>query len=414
MDQQDNVLKRLDVEYGVSISPIEFIETDNNYKKISNDDFAKINSAFQYVPSLLKSMYEANHYSDAYKVVYNKGLGVLQKSAKDPNLFRANVVTPGTNNEITGQALLKELNPSFITLSNIVLSTFTIASIATNQYFLARIDKKLESIEKKVNEIHRFLETEKENELISHGDFLYKLRDKLPYILHNETYTQSTLTNVQKIRTKSRAHFKSYYDQIKNIKSSFNQNDNFKETTEKLNKLRNYLPKYWYSAYLYEVAYCLEVYFSQMTDSAFLQKVRLDMEEIVKMYQDGYDLIRHSINEYIDEVKAFKPTEIPTFFMKGAGKLISKLSVGRPVIRLGLRGIGLLLDKGADQLYINKKMKKETMKEELIYELESEIQPYADLKPLQFQTDAIKQLDYAYNKHLELIITNNDAYLKID
>ncbi|MCD8508698.1 MAG: hypothetical protein LRY73_01535, partial [Bacillus sp. (in: Bacteria)] len=111
--------------------------------------FQKINACFQNVPFVLKNINDANYYSGTYKVVYDKGLGVLQRSAKNPTLFRANVVTPGTNNDITGQALLEELNVSEIMTSNIAIASFTIASIATNQYFLARIDSKLESVEKK-------------------------------------------------------------------------------------------------------------------------------------------------------------------------------------------------------------------------------------------------------------------------
>ena len=82
------------------------------------------------------------------------------------------------------------------------------------------------------------------------------------------------------------------------------------------------MPKYWYSVYLYELAYYLEVYLSNITDSAFLQKVILEMEKIINMYREGYDVIRGEFNKYIDEVKALKANDVPAKVMKNVGKAL--------------------------------------------------------------------------------------------
>lgn len=407
MDNKDNLLKVLDDKYGVSIAPVEDSEEYDSYIKISDDDFAKINACFQNVPFVLKSINDANYYSGTYKVVYDKGLGVLQRSAKDPTLFRANVVAPGTNNDITGQALLQELNQSEImTLSNITSASFTVASIATNQYFLARIDNKLESVEKKVNEIQRYLEIDKESQLWADGEFLKEVRDNAQYILNNETYSQATLINVQSIRRTALANIKLYYEQLQNLKSTLNQNDNIKETTEKLNKYEGYLPKYWYSVYLYEMAYYLEVYLSDITDSSFLKKVISEMEKIINMYQEGYDVIKGLINKYIDEVKALKANDAAKV-MKNLGEIVNS-----PVSSPFLKSFGILLNINADGLEKHEKTKKSAKKQEIIDKLELVIKPYSDLEPLKFQIEAINNIDTAYNKRLELIVTSNEAYIK--
>ena len=409
MDNKDNLLKVLDDKYGVSIAPVEDSEKYDSYRKISDDDFAKINACFQNVPFVLKSINDANYYSGTYKVVYDKGLGVLQRSAKDPTLFRANVVAPGTNNDITGQALLHELNPSEImTLSNIAKASFTAATIATNQYFLARIDNKLESVEKKVNEIQTFLENDKESQLWADGEFLKEVRDNAPYILNNEAYSQATLINVQSIRRTALANIKLYYEQLQNLKSTLNQNDNSKETTEKLNKYKGYLPKYWYSVYLYELAYYLEVYLSNITDSSFLQNVVWEMKKIVNMYQEGYEVIRGLIYKYIDEAKEFKANDLPTKAMKNVGSEI----VNSPESNLIFKVVGILIGKGADGIEKREKTRKNAKKQEKIDDLELAIKPYADLEPLKFQIEAINNINTAYNKRLELIVTSNEAYIK--
>jgi hypothetical protein len=411
MDNKDNLLNVLDDKYGISITPVEDTEKFDSYKKISNDDFAKINACFQNVPFILKSINDANFYSGTYKVVYDKGLGVLQRSAKDPTLFRANVVAPGTNNNITGQALLQELNPSEITtLNNIAMASFTVASIATNQYFLARIDNKLESVEKKVNEIQRFLEIDKESQLWADGDFLKEVRDNAQYILINETYSQATIINVQSIRRAALANIKLFYELLLDLKSTLNQTqtDNSKKVKEKIDKYKGHLPKYWYSVYLYEMAYYLEVYLSNITDSSFLQKVISEMEKIVNMYQEGYDVIKGAIHKYIDEVKALKANDGPTKLIKSVGEEF----VNSPASNTPLKVAGIILNSSANGLEKLEKTIKNAKKKEIIDELESAIKPYSDLKPLKFQIEAINNIDIAYNKRLELIVTSNQAYIK--
>ncbi|MEK3980627.1 hypothetical protein MKY37_16495 [Psychrobacillus sp. FSL K6-2836] len=408
MENTDSLLKVLDDKLGISITPVEDNQKYDRYNKINNDDFAKINACFQNVPFFLKSVNDANYYSGTYKVVYDKGLGVLQRSAKDPTLFRGNIVAPGKNNDITGQALLQELNKSdFMTLSNIVTATFTVASIATSQYFLARIDNRLESIEKKVIEIQRYLEIDKESQLWADGEFLKEVRDNAQYILNNETYSQATLINVQSIRRTALANIKLYYEQLQNLKSTLNQNDNSKETTEKLNKYKNYLPKYWYSIYLYQTAYYLEINLSNITDSSFLHKVISEMKKNVNMYQEAYDVIKGLINKYINEVKALKANDVPAKVMKNVGEIVNS-----PVSSPLFKGVGFLLDIGADGLEKHEKTKKKAKKQEIIDELELVIKPYSDLEPLKFQIELINNIDTAYNKRLELIVTSNEAYIK--
>jgi hypothetical protein len=401
MDNKDNLLKVLDDKYGISIAPVEDSEEYDSYKKISDDDFAKINACFQNVP--LKSINDGNYYSGTYKVVYDKGLGVLQRSAKDPTLFRANIVAPGTNNEITGQALLQELNPSEI-ISNI----FNVTSIATNQYFLARIDNKLESVEKIANKIQSWLEIDKGSQLWADGEYLKEVLDT-QYISNNESLRQATLVNVQSRRIAALSNIKLYYEQLQNLNLKSTK-DNFKELTVKLNEFVNYLSKFWYSVYLYELAYYLEVYLSNNTESSFLQKVISEMEKIVNMYQEEYDIFRGLIYKYIDEANALKVNERTKKYVKNTAGVI----INSPESNLILKGIGFVGGMGAAVLINQIKTKKNAMKQEIIDKLESDIKPFSDLEPLKYQIEAINNIDTAYNKRLELIVTSNEAYIKCD
>lgn len=414
MSESKNEIILLDEELGLSIVPIEQDESFKRYTKVSKDDFAKLNACFRDVPYMLKELNDARFYSGTFKVIYDKGLGVLQKSAKDPNFYRANIVKPGTNNDITGQALLQEIKPNEIMkASNLIMSAFSVAAIATNQYYLARIDSKLDAIEKKVDEIQRFLEIDKESQLWADGEFLKETRNNIQFIIEDDIYRQATLTSVQSIRRTSLANIKLYYEQLIELKELLDLKDNDKETNANLNKYKGYLPRFWYSVYLYEVSYCLETYLSKIIDEKFLQQVIIEMEKIINMFNEGYRVISNEINQYINAVKALKANEVPAKMMKGVAKAL-EISPIFPVGLLtivGVRGLGVALEHGGDYLEKYEKSKKKVKKQEVVEGLEMIIKPYSDLEPLNFQVEAVQNMNNIYNKKLEVIITEDSAYL---
>lgn len=414
MDINNEKLIILNEELGVSLAPVEQDESFKGYTKLDADDFAKINAYFRDVPYMLKNLNNAHFYSGSYRVIYDKGLGVLQKSAINPELFRANIVAQGTNNNITGQALLQELKPNeMMKLTNLILSAFSIVAIATNQYYLSRIDGKLDAIEKKVNEIQKFLEIDKESQLWADGEFLKEIRNSLQYIIEDDVYRQSTLTSVQSIRRSSLANIKLYYEQLFELKKYLDLKDNDKEATANLDKYKGYLPKFWYSVYLYEIAYFLEACLSKITDEKFLCQVVIEMKKIISMFCEGYEIINNEINQYIDAVKALKANEVPAKLMKSVGKIleISHISAFNPFIFYGAKGLGAFLDFGGDQLEKYEKSKKKAKKEEVVKGLETIIKPYSDIEPLNFQIDSVQNINNIYNKKMEIIVTEDAIYL---
>lgn len=350
-------------------------------------------------------------------MIYDKGLGVLQKSAKDPNLFRANIVTPGTNNDINGQALLQELKPTeLMKVSNLLMSAFSVAAVATNQYYLARIDSKLDAIEKKVDEIRRFLEIDKESQLWADGEFLKEIRNSIEFIIEDDTYRQATLTNIQSIRRTALASIKLYYEQLFGLKDYLDVKDNDKETTANIEKYKGYLPKFWYSVYLFEMSYYLEAYLSKITDKRFLGKIASEMKDIIGMFNDGYNLIDNEIAKYINEVKALKANEVPAKMMKALGRVleVTRIPIANPLIAYGAKGIGAVLDFGGDYLEKMEKSKKKAKKQDVIEGLEAVIKPYSDLEPLNFQIEAVNTMNSIYNKKLEVVVTEDNAYIKYE
>lgn len=414
-DNEKNLLELLKDTCGVSITSVDDSEQHNNYTKISDSDFSKINACFQNIPYILKEVHDAQFYSDTYKVIYDKGLGTLQKSSIDSNLFRANIVAPGTNNDITGQALLQKMNwTDIMKVSEVILSVYRIASVATNQYFLARFDKKLEAVEKRVNEIQRFLEIDKESQLWADGQFLKETKNNAQYILENQAYCHATLFTVQSIRRTSLANIKLFYEQLQDLRLLLSQNDNDEETTSKINIYKGYLTKYWYSVYLYEIAYYLEVYLSNSTDAFFLQNVIFEMKNIIDMFEESYKIISAEISKYIDKVKALNENIVPALLMKSIGKVLQiAASPSTPLLNVGAKGAGMLLDIGGDALEKHEKSLKDAKKQMVLAELEALITPYSDLEPLKFQVSAVANINTVYNHRIELIISEKEAYIRM-
>jgi len=84
----------LDEKLGLSIVPVKQDESFKEYIRVNADDFERLNACFRDVPYILKNLNDTRFYSGSYKVVYDKGLGVLQKSAKDPNFLEPTLLHP--------------------------------------------------------------------------------------------------------------------------------------------------------------------------------------------------------------------------------------------------------------------------------------------------------------------------------
>lgn len=69
---------------------------------------------------------------------------------------------------------------------------------------------------------------------------------------------------------------------------------------------------------------------------------------------------------------------------------------------------------GGDYLIKNEKSKKKAKKQEVIEGLEAVIKPYSDLEPLNFQIDAVENMNFIYNNKLEIIMTEQTAYIKYE
>ena len=94
-------------ELGIEIDDnlLEFNKNINSYQKIDINLVGKLDNLMQMFPAVVN----LQNNKDAYRAIYDKGLGALQKVAQNGRGVRGNIVN-GVNNKIVGQAIFEPLS----------------------------------------------------------------------------------------------------------------------------------------------------------------------------------------------------------------------------------------------------------------------------------------------------------------
>lgn len=393
-------------ELGLTIQPEEndSESLDNNYMKLDNNAFVKINALLYNVPHYTAEFRAKQLSEDTYKVIYDKGLGHLQQSAQNRERFRANVVAFGTNNDITGQA---ELEKFHLKISSLALVTFDIATIVTNQYYLAKIDSKLSSLDDKLDHVQKFLEESKKSDLWANGQFLKDVSSKLYEITLDEQYRLTTLINVQSIRISTLSNVKFYHKMMQEyVKGKLDKNlKKFSDTQDVLKQFYEHFDAYLYSIYVYGFAYIIEIVLAQISEKEFLNKVRDEIQSVINSFQNDYT---RELQQFIDGVKSLNPGSLTEAFSGCKPKFHN---YGNSWGTLLLEAVTLMANLAAT----HDKEKKNSQKDEIERQFQFlQKRTKICISDLEFPIQAIEQLNKIYNEPLELLVTGDAAYLHVN
>lgn len=394
--QEKEMLKELET-LGISVN------TDNknidihknNYKKVTSEQFAMFDSIMKIVPTALHN--EAT--KEAYQVIFDKGLGVLQR-AKAPNMgyYRANVVNFGSNNKVVGQALLKPLDKSL----QFVSSAFTVMSIITGQYYMNTINREIKSINEKLNDIQFFLSEDKKTKLLSEGEFLDTTQNNLEFILDNDVYRSSTLTTIQNISIDSLASLKFYSTQINKLGFN-NKKAKLEEIENYINKLGNLISDYLYTLYLFSYSIFLEVILSKNLDERYFQYMEKRIENVYLKYRENFDNWLRKWNDFIKKAEVFSENKIlktmkDTPYMYGTNIFDILLTT--------------LIKTGAETFYEIDIEKKNLKLERKLKKLENIFFNNGDF--LKNSQKKIELYNAICNKPVEILKQNEEMYIKIE
>lgn len=384
-------LRKLGIE--IKIDNLKVDIKKEGYKKISLEQLAMFDSVMKTIPTLLH--HEAT--KEAYSVIFDKGLGVLQKASIEyPGYFRGNIVEFGTNNKIKGQALIKPLEKNF----QLISATFTVMSIITGQYYLHNINKEMKNINKKLNEIQDFLSEDKKSILLSEEEFLNSTQDNLEFILSDNVYRSSTLVTIQKISIDSLAGLKFYCNQINQVKID-KEKDKIEEIIQKIKELGSLISNYLYSIYLFSFSLFLETILSQNTEEKYFDHMKDKIEKVCIEYQKNSAVWLKKWNELVKKSKAFSENIIL--------KYLKTSNVPKTLI-FGLWDIPItILAKNLSEKDI--KSKKDSQSK-VIKLLEKNFFKSIDL--VKNNQKNIELYNAIYNKPVKILKQDGEMYIKIE
>lgn len=374
---------------------------ESGYKEIPHSHMGQIGMMFQQLPGLAT---HAISYQGTYRVYFDKSLGVLQQAKQGDGFLRANVVQAGTNNKITGQALLKAASAGPLVAN----AVFSALSMVTGQYFLSEINGKLSQIEKKIDSIQQFLENEKRSELLANFIFynrlykhlrIYKLmtfKNKLPFNSSKESELIAMPISISIILL-----FRKKKTELTNLKS--NTKKNIKKIPGVINEIGDIVLLYKFALYTYSLAYYLEIMLSGNMDSSYIGIVKKDIKSKTSDYKTFVKYFSDEMVAFFDETKAYDANTFLDICANIAGAGASQLLLGSPTL-------GILI---TDALSSKSEEKKKTARNEVVKQVNALLKQCREYAPFTRLESDLTEYDRIMNKSkLELVCAEDKTYIK--
>lgn len=369
-------------------------ENKNNYIQLTEDVAPRVDAVFKTVPEIA----EVISNKDVYEVIYDKGLGTLQKSAKHPGYVLGNIVDPSTNTNYKGSALLKPVSG----VQQAIGSVFSVMSVATGQYYMDKIDNKLESIFSDVEQIKSFLSDDKKSNLESYEHYFRNVISNLQVCYDNENYKSAVLNELQSIQNNIYSSIQLYKKQISNHKEKVKAKDKAETIVKNIIELRELISLYKYSITIYMYCKLLEIIVSEITDEIYINSIIDDLNHIQNEHKVSFSEWKEIYNKYINSAKAYKENEILKVFSHFKDNVF---------ISTQMRDVFKLVGYGADFLRSKDKEKKQNEKNKQIDSIKVLFKDNSE--ELNKYTEYLSYYSSLYNKPLKVIKDNNQVYIEL-
>lgn len=407
MTENDIIESYFEEQYGVHVQPVIDVYPLGNFTRLTDECMTRANALLRDLPFLANQLRAEREAACAYKVIFDKGLGVLQQSASNSERLRANVVEFGSNNKIVGQAELESLH---LKVTSPSLAVFEVASIITNQYYLARIDKELTSLHKELKNVTRLLENSKESELCSHERALQSVSDNLSDVLQNDDYRRSTLYNVQHIRMSALSLVEYYHRERINVLETWSKAKSRKASYTQvfLSNYKDNLNLYSRAFHVYALAYVEEVILSQVKEADSITRIAKEIQAVAYEYNQEYGGRFDRFNNQIIGDNNGRIIEANASLAGGAATGIAAGIAG-----IGMLPVTALLVGG---IWVGNKIKGkkaevlEQFKESLKEIEESNIH---NNHIAEIAITSLGRLNQLYNNRVELLIKKDAMYMKV-
>lgn len=201
----------------------------------------------------------------------------------------------GVDGKFTGTASFFSAAPQAATLA-----AFTTMAIVSQQYFLTQINSELKLINQKIDKILGFLYGDKKAELLSEICFVQRAFRDYASIMENESHRVATIAGIQQAEKVAMKDIEFYIQDLDMV-----VNDEAKNSSELVSTVQTAVQVYESlnaSLQLYIIACVLEVYYSQNTNSTFLENLESDLflytNKCYSRMLSGVSILKEKVNSY--------------------------------------------------------------------------------------------------------------------
>lgn len=274
--KEQEFYKQLQEQTGFSITRCENVDFENQKHlemlKLTPEQKMQISEFLQHVPAIAA----AGKMAGAYTVSFPQGLPhtlmVLKKGGYGSSIMEnGRIVGSASFYPMLGQAA--------------VYGVFTVLSIATGQFFLAQINKELREINRKLDELLKFLHEDKKAELLSEWNFIKYAYENYASIMAHEVQRVATIGSIQQAKKVAMKDIDFYITWLDNevnsgAKKDFKGLDKFIDT--EIERIRENLE---FSLQLYLMSGLMEVFYAQNFEKDYISQ----LEDSVKSYFQTYN-----------------------------------------------------------------------------------------------------------------------------
>ena len=390
-----------------SIVKVDKSELESNkYFRLSDEAFSKVSILLQNVPGYTAQQIAVdaanntinNMTKDAFKVVMKDGLH-LGKSHSVADAFNGNLYNE--NNKLVGAASWVPLDPekiSYTVSPQMILGLFTIMSFATGQFFISTINKKLSKLNENVEKILAFLELEKRSNIEADSEILNRSIAYLRFIMENDIQKYSSAVDFKAIKRHALGDIYFFGETVSKVTSRIKETSKPEEVQTIIGELKKYCPQYWHAVRNYNLAAMLEAIVSENDDPAYLDLVIEELRIQTSRYDKSIQMIKETYDKYHNESKSLNADQIFTndfdYVRANDGRAFGVL--GNPLFKV----INEIDMEGAKIRKSNSENDRELF-----------LETCGDSTPLHETIEIIKDYRKAKNTPVELLVTNEGAYI---
>lgn len=248
-------------------------EDSNKYQKLELSTAQKIyiNALIQQLPLAVT----ASNMPQMYTLTFPEGLPHTLMHLKNGG-FATSII--GADGKIVGMASLTPM-----VAEAAIIGIFTAMSILTGQFFLCQINKELQKINQKLDEIISFLYGDKKAELLSEVSFVKCAYENFNSIMAHEQQRIATISGLQQAKKIAMKDIEFYINDLENTINSIEVNGkivtNIVESAEKSYQSKDCLDL---STQLYIMSSLMEIYYAQNHDEKYIKYVEEEMYHYIE------------------------------------------------------------------------------------------------------------------------------------